>query len=212
MARVKLEDVDKVVTSSTQFFQMKNDGDIEKVNILYETIDDVECHSLHKVKVNGRDRWVECLREVGNEVEACPLCASGSKIALRVFVPLYVNGQVQFWERGKSFVDDLKSYCNRYKPLCGMNFEIERQGEKGNTQTKYQFFPLEKNGKTLKDFPEVPEVPDQFLLTKTADELYDFLDTGIMPGFEATQEKKQEVQPRRREGSPRTNRRREVQF
>mgnify|MGYP003243086270 CR=1 FL=1 len=63
MARVKLEDVDKVVTSSTQFFQMKNDGDIEKVNILYETIDDVECHSLHKVKVNGRDRWVECLRE-----------------------------------------------------------------------------------------------------------------------------------------------------
>ena len=93
-----------------------------------------------------------------------------------------------------------------------MNFEIERQGEKGNTQTKYQFFPLEKNGKTLKDFPEVPEVPDQFLLTKTADELYDFLDTGIMPGVEATQEKKQEVQPRRREGSPRTNRRREVQF
>ena len=86
MARVKLEDVDKVVTSSTQFFQMKNDGDIEKVNILYETIDDVECHSLHKVKVNGRDRWVECLREVGDEVEACPLCASGSKIVLRVFV------------------------------------------------------------------------------------------------------------------------------
>ena len=102
MARVRYDEVDQYTTSTTNFFQLKEDRDVATVRILYNNVDDIEAHSLHRVKINGRDKWVECLRQINDSVEVCPLCASGNKIQLRVFVPLYIedDGSVKIWERG----------------------------------------------------------------------------------------------------------------
>ena len=112
MARVRYDEVDQYTTNTTNFFQLKEDRDVATVRILYNNVDDIEAHSLHRVKINGRDKWVECLRQINDSVEVCPLCASGNKIQLRVFVPLYIedDGSVKLWERGKKFIDKLTSY------------------------------------------------------------------------------------------------------
>ena len=146
MARVRYDEVDQYTTSTTNFFQLKEDRDVATVRILYNNVDDIEAHSLHRVKINGRDKWVECLRQINDSIEVCPLCASGNKIQLRVFVPLYIedDGSVKLWERGKKFIDKLTSLCARYNPLCSQSIEIERNGAKGEQTTEYKMPGLEE--------------------------------------------------------------------
>ena len=45
------------------FFSLKNDGDIGRVRFMYSGIDDVEGFSVHEVQVDGKKRYVNCLRE-----------------------------------------------------------------------------------------------------------------------------------------------------
>lgn len=218
MARVRYDEVDQYTTSTTNFFQLKEDRDVATVRILYNNVDDIEAHSLHRVKINGRDKWVECLRQINDSVEVCPLCASGNKIQLRVFVPLYIedDGSVKLWERGKKFIDKLTSLCARYNPLCSQSIEIERNGAKGEQTTEYLLFPIKGDDKTLEDFPEVPEVPETFLLNKTAEELDEFLDTGKMPGLEEQSQRRNpataEGVKRRTPAEPKARRNRRESF
>lgn len=162
------------------FFSLKNDKDVATVRFMYNSIDDVEGYSVHEIEVDGKKRYVNCLREYNQPLDDCPLCAAKSRVIAKLFVILYdvESEEVKIWDRGKTFFSKLSSLCARYSPLVSTPFEIERNGKKGDTKTTYETYALDTDDVTLEDLPEVPELLGTLILDKSYEELEFFLDNG----------------------------------
>lgn len=184
MARFNVNDVDNYGgNGGGGFFSLKNDRDVATVRFLYNTIDDVEGYAVHEIEVDGKKRYVNCLRSYNEPVDNCPLCAARYRVLAKLFVMLYdVDAdEVKVWDRGKTFMSKLSSLCSRYNPLVSTPFEIERNGKKGDQKTTYETYALETDDVTLDDLPEVPELLGSLILDKTYEELEYFLENGEFP-------------------------------
>lgn len=185
MARFNAQDVDNYGGngSSGGFFSLKNDKDTARVRFLYNSIDDVEGVACHEVELNGKKRYVNCLREYNQPLSECPFCAAGKFQAAKLFVPLYdiAEDKVKIWERGKKFFAKLSSICSRYPNLASHTFEIERNGKTGETTTTYEIYETGKDDTRLEDLPEAPQVIGSIVLDKSADEMQYYIDYGVFP-------------------------------
>lgn len=194
MARFNANEIGNYGTSSgggkVDFFSLKNDKDTARVRILYESAEDIEGFSVHRVQVGDKERYVNCLREYNDPVDKCPFCAAKLPVQAKLFVPLYNEDldKVQFWERGKTFYSQLSSICTRYPNVVSMVFDIERNGKPRDTKTTYQFFPAgAADGTTVDDIMtdlEMDSVPSPLggiILDKTAEEMSAYLRDGEFP-------------------------------
>lgn len=198
MAKFSVNDAENYGgNGGSNFFSLKNDKDVATVRFMYNTIEDVEGYAVHEVEVDGKKRYVNCLRSYNEPVDKCPLCAARYKVLAKLFVMLYdVDAEeVKVWDRGKTFFSKLSSLCARYNPLVSTPFEIERNGKKGDTKTTYETYALDTDETKLEDLPEIPELLGTLILDKTAEELNYFLDNGVFPG---SNEHEQEEQLARR--------------
>ena len=187
MARFNGKDFDNYSSNTGgSYFSLKDDKDVAQVRFLYNGIEDITGIAVHEIEVNGNKRYISCLREYNEHVENCPLCATGSKVIAKLYIPLLVypqNGQpeIQLWERGKQMYGKLSSLAARYQPLSGTIFEIERNGRKGDTSTTYEIYPIETDGKTIQDLVNPEEIVDplgKIVLNKNYDEIEHYLNTG----------------------------------
>ena len=165
------------------FFSLKNDKDVARVRFMYNTIDDVEGFAVHEVEIDGKKRWVNCLRDYRDPVDVCPFCRERKPQYAKLFIPLYNvdDDKVQLWERGKKFFAKISSICSRYaskEDLVSHIFEIERNGKAGDQQTTYEIYEVDSDDTTLNDLPELPEILGGFVLDKTAEDMEDYLSTG----------------------------------
>lgn len=190
MAKISLSNSGKYSSGSTNdFFTLADDGDIAKVRFLYEEPDgsDVDYYLVHEVEVDGKKRYAACLAvdDEGNlHPHDCPLCEAGYRRIEKLFLQLYVEseGKVKTWDRGKTFVPKIMTYINRYGSLVAQPIEIERRGKKGSTNTTYEMFPLDKDNKTLADFPEKQNLLGTFILELTPEECEQVIDgTYVLP-------------------------------
>lgn len=166
------------------FFRLANDGDVARVRFMYDTIDDVEGMSVHQVEINGKKRYVNCLREYTEPVAKCPFCRERMAVQAKLFVPVYDvdEDRVKIWERGKKFFNKISGLCSRYSHLVEKEFEIERHGKAGDQGTTYEIFPVDDGEKlTMEDLPELPEDYNKFVLDKSADDMEYFLEEGNFP-------------------------------
>jgi hypothetical protein len=169
------------------FFKLEDDKDVALVRLMYNSAEDVEGFAVHEIEIDGKRRMVNCLRAYNEPVENCPMCADGQKLTAKIFVFLYdIDAEeVKIWERGKTILSKISGLGARYNPLVSMPFEIERNGKKGDTSTKYEFYPTEADDVTLDDLPEIPEILGNIVLDKTVEELEDFLVNGYFEEEEA---------------------------
>lgn len=188
MARFYENDADNYgVSNKSSFFQLKNDKDTARVRFMYNNMEDVFGMAVHEVEVNGKKRYVNCIREYSDPKNVCPFCAANKNQIAKVFVPLYdVDEQaVKIWERGKKYLGSLSSICSRYasadKPLCSTIFEIERRGAPRDPATTYQEYNIKTDDTTLADMPEVPDVLGGIVLDKNAQEMNYYLEHGRFP-------------------------------
>lgn len=189
MARFNAENIDNYGSQSSggKYFSLKDDGDVARVRFMYGGAEDIEGFSIHRVQVGDREQNINCLREYNSPIDDCPFCKAGMKLYTKLFVPLYNEDtqQVQIWERGKKFLSKLSSICSRYPDLASHIFEIERNGAKGEQTTTYEVYEVDKDNTTLDDLPEVPEIlGSSFVLSKTAEEMNDYLEIGSFPDNE----------------------------
>ena len=178
MARFNVGDEDKFGgQGGGGFFSLKNDKDVARVRFLYSGVDDVDGFSVHQIEVDGKKRFVNCLRDYGEPVDSCPFCAAKMFTTVKYFIPLYNidADQVQVWERGRKFGSKITSICSRYPNVVSHVFEIERNGRSGDQQTTYEIFETgEDKNVTLDDF-EVPNPVGTVVMDKTADEMREYL-------------------------------------
>lgn len=181
------------------FFGLKNDKDTAVVRFMYNTLEDIEGYAVHEIELDGKKRYVNCLREYNEPLDNCPLCAARYKVLAKLFVMVYdVDAdEVKVWDRGKTFLSKLSSLCARYNPLVATPFEIERNGKKGDTNTTYETYAMQTDEITLEDLPELPELLGTLILDKTVDELNFFLDYGDFPSDRDESEAPPERNPER---------------
>lgn len=184
MARFNAEQVDKYGgQGGAGYFSLKNDKDVAQVRFMYNSIDDVEGYAVHPVEIDGKKRYVNCLREYNQSVDNCPFCKARMYTTAKIFVPIYNVDQdrVQIWERGKKFISKISSICARYPNVVSHTFEIERNGAKGDTGTTYEIYETGKDETTLEDLPEQNPVLGKLVLDKSADDMEFFLENGYFP-------------------------------
>lgn len=164
------------------FFRLADDGNTAKVRFLYNGIDDVEGYAVHEVEVDGKKRYVNCLREYGAPKDDCPFCANNQFVTVKYFIPIYNidEDRTQIWERGKKFGNKISSICARYSNLVTHTFEIERCGKQGDTATTYEIYETGADDTKLEEF-EVPEVLGGTVLDKDAEEMQYYIQHGIFP-------------------------------
>lgn len=187
---------------SSSFFTLKNDKDTARVRIMYRNMNDVEGLAVHEVEVDGKKRYVNCLREYNDPIDKCPLCKANYKVIAKLFVPLFneETGEVMVWERGKKFFGKLSSLCGRYDNLVSHVFEIERNGKPKDTATTYEMYSIKEDNTTLEDLPEPVDVMNGIVLDKSAEDMEYFVRYGEFP--EGGQSASREEAPRRREEAP----------
>ena len=187
MARFGVNDADKYGgQGGGGYFSLKNDKDTAQVRFLYDSIEDVEGFAVHEVEIDGKKRYVNCLREYGQPLDSCPFCADKRFTQVKYFVPIYniSEDRIQTWERGKKFGQKLASLCARYPHLVSHVFEIERNGQAGDQQTSYEIYEVgHDEGVSLDDF-EVPNPLGSHILDKSADDMLCYLNAGYFPGSE----------------------------
>lgn len=209
MPRFNYEEADKYGSSGegSSFFKLENDMDVARVRILGHDMNDFPGYACHEVDIDGKRKLVNCLREYGDPVDVCPLCAAKKKVVVKSFIPLYNldTGEVQIWERGKSFFKTLSGYVARYKDVVKWITEIERHGKPKDTNTNYQLFAGYKDDKVSLDDFEVPEILGRYVLDKTAEDMEYFLDNGEFLDSEGSDDRATRRRGSREEDAPRRN-------
>ena len=207
MARVSYEDSEKYFSGSgSDWFQLKNDGDVARVQFMLNSIDDIPIFSTHRVKIGDKERYVDCLRSPHDPIDACPFCAEGMPAKAVRFIIMYQHddNKVKIWERGRQFISKLQGLINRYNPLEEKVFEVERHGKAGDTSTKYEIYPLDGVDPANLDEIEMPELEGTLILQKTFEEMEYFLDNGSFPADneEAPVRRRGAEAPARRTAAP----------
>lgn len=214
MASFKGSDIEKYGSQSsggTNYFSLKNDKDVAAVRFLYNSAEDVDGYTVHEVEVNGKKRYVNCLRESYNSpVDDCPFCKARKHQIAKLFVPMYNvdEDKIQVWERGKKFYSQLSSLLARYdrNPIVSQVFEIERNGKPKDTGTTYGIYRLDSeypvDDMTLEDF-EKPEIIGRLVLDKTAYDMNYYLEHKSFPDDESEPPRRRGGDEQRRRRTPR---------
>ena len=165
------------------FFSLSNDGDTANVRFMYNGIEEVEGLAVHEIQLDGKKRYINCLREYNEPVDKCPLCADHSSVLAKLFIPIYDvdTNTTKVWERGKKFFAKMSSLCSHYPDVIHHTFEVERHGKKGSTDTTYEIYEIGKDDTELTDLPEMPKILGGLVLDKTAEEIKIFLKCGEFP-------------------------------
>lgn len=194
------------------FFSLSNDGDVAQVRFMYNGIDDVEGLAVHEIQLNGKKRYINCLREYNQPVDVCPLCANNSAVLAKLFIPVYDidTNTTKVWERGKKFFAKISSLCSHYPDVIHHTFEVERNGKKGATDTTYEIYELGKDDTELTDLPEMPKILGGLVLDKTAEEIEIFLKRGEFPETDKTSARTSEREDTEIRRRPSTSSRRRV--
>lgn len=202
MPRISVNDSENYQSSlNGEWFSLKNDKDVARVQFMMNNLDDLDVFACHKVKIGDKERYVDCLRTYDEPIDKCPFCAAGIPVKIVRFVIMYQHddSKVKIWERGKNFIAKLQSLCNRYQPLSEYVFEIERNGKAGDMATRYEIFPMDRVDPVDLTEIEKPKLLGGLILDKNAKEMDVYLDTGNFPATEDTAPA--EPQPIRR-GAP----------
>ena len=170
------------------FFSIKDDKGVAKIRFLFRDAEEVQnkyARSVHEVTVNGKKRWVDCLRGYGDSVDVCPFCKAGRFVNFKYFLPIYNidAGTTQIWERGKKFGGKISSICSRYPNIVSHTFDIERCGKAGDQQTTYEIYETgETQGVSVEDF-DFQNPIGTLVMLKSAEDMQYYLDhKGVFPG------------------------------
>ena len=204
MARFNANEVDNYSSGNGNggYFKIEKDMGVKRIRFMYNNVDEIEGMSVHKVKVNDKDRYVNCLREYNEPVDNCPFCREHKKLEARLIMPVYNIDEdaVQIWDRGKSMFQKVIGQCTRYSnekiDIVNNIFEIERHGKEGDKKTTYEIYHVDRDDTAIEDLPEAPNILGGFVLDKSAEDMEYYNENDEFPPVEDEEEEKPAVRRR----------------
>lgn len=150
MAQISFSNVDFRDENSNSnnigFFSLKRDQEEALVRIMHDNVESLDIVTVHNITVGGKQRKINCLRDLKEPLDKCPLCKSGVNVQQRLFIHLLVYAQdtagkivvlPQVWERAASYAITLKNLMDNYGTLSDCLFKIKRNGKPGDMNTTY---------------------------------------------------------------------------
>lgn len=184
MARFKISEAEKFGgQGGAGFFSIKNVGESKRIRFMYNSSDEVEAYAVHEVKVNGKKRAVDCLRNADDSLDVCPFCKNKMYPQVRVYIPVYdvEEDRMKIWERGKSYIPKLRKIFEENaldKPLLSTVFDVTKVLD-DNQLVKYEVEPSYSGTLTMEDFEvDFSPVYGNLVLVKTEDEMEKYLEAG----------------------------------
>jgi hypothetical protein len=162
-------------TGNNEFFTLADDKDTAIVRFLYSTAEELDWFVVHEFEIGGKKRWVQCSEEAD-----CPGCMKLARPSLKLFIQLMQKGKedtVMTWERGQKFVPQIMELFEKHGDLTQHIFEIERQGKKGDANTKYVITHIGESPINTDDLLDRQEFlgSDGFILQKSHEEMNQIL-------------------------------------
>lgn len=187
MAVFRFDEADKFIQEESgkiSFLKLQDDGWYAKVRFMYGPNETFEGHAVHNVSEDPRrPHYVPCLRQLGQPLDSCPLCANGYKVSGQFFIPVYVHSivsnvrgveqeemvnKVMLFQRGTTFQGTIKSIIRQTsstgKPIVSSVFNLVRSGKSGDMKTSYSAEFVGADDTTLEQLPPVPQVLGSFIL------------------------------------------------
>lgn len=178
-------------SGSIPFFSLKDDGWYANVRFMYDAGENFQCNSVHNISTDPKkSKYVPCLRNLGDPLDVCPLCAKGNSPVAQFYLPLYVisitkviNGvaqtpepinQAMLFQRGKTFQGAVQSAIRQSNgtPIVSNIFRIVRSGKPNDPGTSYLLEWVERDETTLAQLPERIEALGTYILPNiTRDEM-----------------------------------------
>ena len=196
MANFNFDQVDQVENTSNDnkitFSKLQDDGWYAKVRFMYGRGESFAGQTVHNISEDPkRPKYVPCLREIGQPLDACPLCKNGSKVVAQFFIPVYVISivsnvrgvqqeepvnQVMLFQRGTTFKGAIGSVIRQaqmaQKPIVSCVFNLVRNGKAGDQKTNYSVEMVSHDATTLESLPPRPEILGSYILPNiTAQEM-----------------------------------------
>lgn len=187
MAGFNFDEVNQYVQESDNkinFLKLQDDGWYAKVRFMYGPGEIFRGETVHNISEDPmKPKYVPCLREAGQPLEACPLCSNGAKYAVQFFIPVYVISivsnvrgieheepvnQVMLFQRGSTFQGALRSVARqaseRNVPIVNCVFNLVRNGKAKDVKTSYtvEFIGVDNVG--LDQLPPKIEVLGSYIL------------------------------------------------
>lgn len=165
-------------STNLTFFNLKRDKQNAVVTLLHKSVSDIEKAMVHYEQIDGKRKSIRC------NGEGCPLCNSGSKAEPRIFIHLYNHNtkEEQVWSRTDKIIPQLSEVESSWGDLCDAVLSITREGDSFPKYTvtvlnpkQYEAVNKELVGKN---------VAYRCFMTRSNDELSQFLNTGVMPKHE----------------------------
>lgn len=195
MARTTHESAKEFENQNTfEFFTLVDDGDTAKVQFMVDNIADVLTYTTHEIPMLSRSgkefqRKVSCHKTHKSDPEGvCPFCDAGMKVKIARFIPMYdiENKKVVLWDRGSRFIDSqLAGFFNRMRSqgvdVKQLVVEIVRQGKKGDNQTTYALYPMERMEPQDTSNLEIPDPEGSLIAVWSPAEMKEYNATGTIP-------------------------------
>ena len=220
MAYISFDNLNTVSAQAPQggpqvgFFTLKNNGDEAIVRFMHDDTNSFEILGTHQIRVNGKFRRINCIRNPQDPISACPFCESGEKLDYRFYIHLlqYTNNpdgtvsvEPKVWERSISYANKLREYITNYGPMSDVICKIVRHGEPGDMKTEFEIIP-NLNKQIYRDdvFVKKPELFDGYkalgrvVLDRSKEDINVYLNTGNFPmneQAEAVEKKPVEQKP-----------------
>lgn len=157
------------------FFNLKGNDDSAIVRLLHSSVETIESIDTHKIVLNDKPSRVKCLGE------NCPFCKSGKDIDKRIYIHLfdYTDNTEKVWDRTDKIIPQLEELYKSWNPLSSAILKITRVGD---SFPKYIITPQNPMMYNDVDASLIDEkVGRRFSLSKTAEEISEFLNTGKFP-------------------------------
>lgn len=191
-------------SSQVGFFSLKNDGDEAIVRFMHDDTASFEILGTHQIRMNGKFRRINCIRNPQDPISACPFCENGEKLDYKFYIHLlqYTNNQdgtvsvePKVWERSVSYANKMREYITNYGPMSDVVCKVIRHGRAGDMKTEYEIIPnLNQQVYRPDIFKKVDGLFDSFkvlgriVLDKSKDDINTFLKTGDFPSTTTNQD------------------------
>ena len=211
MAQINFNELNQTNKANTSnnpgYFSLKNDKDEAVVRILADSVADFDIVTVHEANVNGKTRYVNCVRGPMDPSDACPFCEAGEKLKQVFFIHLihYTTDEnnnivpvAKVWQRSTYYANIIRDLIMEYGPLSDVILKIRRNGAAGSKDTNYTILPANPAIYKAENYPKVDlfgdyKVIGKMVLSKSKNEMAYYIDNGEFPSVNVQATPKDEV-------------------